>query len=551
MRFTFLAAAFVTLSAAAAATVEAKDITGSDTLELVTSLVLRDPSCTGVSSLVYKGGGSSKGQNDLIANLQQVSPMSRYLNGAAANCSSNPEGEGIVVGLDGLAVVANKAEAAACGNALAATKTLASGYTLGGWRDVLSIIYFGRDKASTTRDCNSAIRRELVDNWGNLFQGGCTGSTCTRLSHAWRRSDFSGTTDVFLALVSLPHPGGELKIPPKSPGTPAVNPFCNSATTAQAGGVSDFQDNDPIRRDCTNDEQVCSMPVYTGSAVNLTLVRNDKKLGLVQVIFLPENSTNAENYPTQACTFGQCRNLVTGATTLNCPSGKPQLFGKCFLPVRTTGLPAGEFNASCINPPNFTCFGATAGQDGRAYNLAVRKADGKYVFDKENRPMFGAYFRIRTTQQTISPTGTVTLGAPLCREDDATRQIGCLPQVDKCSIGFAGREAESAELRPDVKALAVDNILPTLANVEALVTGVGPVYPLARKLYFNTLKGFGAVTGEEASLVACMSNKTIVDRAINAAGFVPLPGTSLKCQDNGCGAGTGCENNVAPVPSAE
>lgn len=546
MRSMFLGAAFVTISATAAS-VGALNISGSDTLELFTDLVLADPACTGVSSLNYVGGGSTKGQNDTVAGLQQVASMSRYLNSTAASCTSYPEGEGIVVALDGLAIVANKGEAEACGNGLAVNKTLPSGYTLGGWRDVLSIIYFGRQKDSTTRDCNSAVRNELANNWGSLFQSGCTGSTCTKLNHAWRRSDFSGTTDVFVTLVSASHPGGGsgLSIPLKSGS--GVNPFCNSATTAQAGGVSDFQDNDPIRRDCANDEQVCSMPLYSGS----TLARNDKKLGLVQVIFVPELSTNAENYPTQACTFGQCRFLLTGATVLNCPNGKPQLFGKCFGPVRTTGLPAGQFDAACINQPNFTCFGATPGQDGRAYNLAVRKSDGKYAVDKENRPVFGAYFRIHTTQQTISPTGVMTLGTPLCREDDATRQIGCLPQVDKCSIGFAGREAESAELRPDTKALSVDGIFPTLENVESLVTGVGPRYPLARKLYFNTLKGFGAVTGEEANLAACMSNKTIVDRAVNASGFIPLPGAALKCQDNNCGAGTGCENNVAPIPSAE
>lgn len=477
---------------------------------------------------------------------QNVSPMSRFLNGTAIACATNPENEGIVVGLDGVIIAANKAEAAACGNEMATTGKSIGSYTFNSWRDVLSIIYFGRDQTFVT-NCDSQLRKDVVNNWGNLFKGGCSGSTCTQLTHAWRRSDFSGTSDVFVALVTVNASGSSLSLPTKA--TARVNPFCNSATTSQLGGLSDFQDNDPIRRDCKGDEQVCSMPLYTGT----TLTRNDKKLGLVQVIFVPELGTTDENYPTQACTFGQCRFLTTGATVLNCPNGKSQLFGKCFGPVRTTGLPAGQFDASCINPPNFTCFGATAGQDGRAYNLAVRKSNGQYARDKEGRAVFGGYFRIHTTQQTISPTGVMTLGGNLCREDDATRQIGCLPQADKCSIGFAGREAESATLRPDVKALAIDSVLPSQEAIEALVTGSGAVYPLARKLYFNTVKGFGsaALSAEEQALTQCMSNKTIVDAAITESGFVALPGSTLKCQDSNCGAGTGCENNTGAVPTAE
>lgn len=74
MRSMFLGAAFVTISATAAS-VGAVNISGSDTLELFTDLVLADPACTGVSSLNYVGGGSTKGQNDLVAGTQQVASM--------------------------------------------------------------------------------------------------------------------------------------------------------------------------------------------------------------------------------------------------------------------------------------------------------------------------------------------------------------------------------------------------------------------------------------------------------------------------------------------
>jgi len=549
MRSMFLGAAFLTIGATTASVGAATVIQGSDTLELFTDKVLANPACSGVSNIDYAGGGSSTGQNAMTAATptQNIAPMSRYLNGTALACATAPEGEGIVVGLDGVVVMANNAEGTACGGAMATTGKAIGAYTFTSWKDVLSIVYFGRNNLGVS-DCNSQLRKDLVDNWGNLFSGGCAGGTCTKLNHAWRRSDFSGTSDVFITLVTANAAGGgSLSLPTKAGAK--VNAFCNSGLASQVGGVSDFQDNDPIRRDCAQDEQVCSMPLYTGAA----LTRNDKKLGLVQVVFVPELGTTAENYPTQACTFGQCRFLTTGATVLNCANGKPQLFGKCFGPVRTTGLPAGTFDASCINPPNFTCFGATPGQDGRAYNLAVRKTNGVYAKDKENRAVFGGYFRIHTTAQTISPTGVMTLGASLCREDDATRQIGCLPQVDKCSIGFAGREADSEVLRPDSNALAIDGIQPTQAAIEALVTGVGTPFPLARKLYFNSFKGFGSASlnSDEQALVQCMSNKTIVDSAINDGGFVVLPGASLRCQDNGCGVGTGCENNVAPVPTLE
>ncbi|MEI9953426.1 MAG: hypothetical protein WDO74_31720 [Pseudomonadota bacterium] len=52
------------------------------------------------------------------------------------------------------------------------------------------------------RDCASAERLAIVNNWGNLFETTCTTGSCTQLSHAWRRDLLSGTTDVFRELIN-------------------------------------------------------------------------------------------------------------------------------------------------------------------------------------------------------------------------------------------------------------------------------------------------------------------------------------------------------------
>jgi len=109
-------------------------------------------------------------------------------------------------------------------------------------------------------NCNSSVRRALVDNFGSLFHAGtgaqtCRSGTCTKLRHAFRRDDISGTTDTFTGLVGLgaipPYTTAFDPSPtflPKPDAKATANPFCNAGEKLMNKGDSDYLDLDPIRR---------------------------------------------------------------------------------------------------------------------------------------------------------------------------------------------------------------------------------------------------------------------------------------------------------------
>ena len=93
-------------------------------------------------------------------------------------------------------------------------------YTFTDWKDVLAMIYGGQNHNTAQAqlisgarnpariNCNSPVRRTLADSWGSLFSAGagaqtCRTGSCTKLRHAFRRDDLSGTTDTFVSLVGL------------------------------------------------------------------------------------------------------------------------------------------------------------------------------------------------------------------------------------------------------------------------------------------------------------------------------------------------------------
>ena len=247
---------------------------------------------------LYIGGGSGAGQNAMTANppTQQIAPMSRQLNGTACTALGATIGQELI-GLDGLAIVgANQVggdsdqQSAAttddCNDNITGGKVLnvpgctaadgcdASGnYTFTDWKDVLAMVYGGQNHNTAQAqlisgarnpqriNCNSSVRRALVDNWGNLFSTSASGAqscrtgTCTKLRHAFRRDDLSGTTDSFVTLVGL------VAVPanttafdpspiflPKPDAAAAANPFCNAGDAKMNKGDSDYLDLDPIRR---------------------------------------------------------------------------------------------------------------------------------------------------------------------------------------------------------------------------------------------------------------------------------------------------------------
>jgi hypothetical protein len=557
MRKTIVGATFVVFAAGASA-VGALDnvaLQGSDTLEQLTLDVLAV--CPGATTrgITYRGGGSSTGGNAMIAGTQNVSPQSRALS-AAEGCTRAETSEGLVIALDGLSIVGAQNTANACGGGLAFStgKTFpvtnaaggavvdcpgcdpgTSNYRLGTWKDVLGLVYAGIGKAGP-KACDGDVRRSLVNNFGALFESGCTTGTCpTGLQRAYRRADLSGTTDTFVALVGL----GSLPLAKTVPGAVArVIDFCNAfGAGAIFGGESDYLDNDPIRRTCAANEQVC------GRLGNL---------GLVTVIEVPANLTTAQNYPTALCGVGQFRFLAPavfgGPTT--CPNGQPKLFNKCFQPVINDATLPGGFTADCL-ARRFPVqgIGGSTIPDGRGYNLFAKNANGTYRTDNLGRFITGATYRLHTT-------AVIATGAQTCTRGSATDQIGCLVQANPCAIGFGGREATTV-VPGAIAGLTVNGLADSVANIEALVTtpSTADDYPLARKLWFNTLKGFESAdlaTGE-LELAKCMGKSGSLAGIATGRGFVAVPG-GVKCEDFNnatcpASATNACANNPADLLS--
>jgi hypothetical protein len=597
MRTKIAAAAFVMIGAGAT-TVAALDppvnMQGSDTLFLLTNDVIN--ACPRASSgqpaplgLVYVGSGSSNGQRNALrtclgvtptlpVTAQTVAPMSRFLvrdNASPANdicqCSGGDNAEGIAFALDGLGIIANGNHApASCGGvAFAKTITLSGGgtYTANSAFDFLRVAYFGilnSDPSGAAPQCGGDVRRSLLGDYGNFFQAACpagTGACPTGIRHLWRRDDASGTTDVFVSLL-----GGGAAIPK----------FCNvdgglaTGNGQVLGGTAknghDYQDNDPIRIPCqgnglTTGEQVCG-DAGQGHAGTL---------GMLLTIFVPETADvpASDIYPVGICTPGVFAALPATRSTYtgDCPGGAPSFGGKCL-----SGMfrhPDGSLSANCITPfatgrcPTLT----PAGTDCRGANLWLRRPNGDIVIDTSvpasrtappvppaGRLYLGAFYRIHTT--VTQPNGTA-----VCVRPSSTEQIGCLSSLAApCSVGFAGRAA--ADVAP-ATLLHVGGVANDITSIQNLVN-LGPypanpsTYPLARKLYLNTVAGFEAVTGQERDLATCFASDAIMDPIVLANGFIHMPlspaGRKARCEDwddSACGGASvnACANNPGPIPT--
>jgi hypothetical protein len=299
MRKLISSAAFLVLGVGAASTAQAQiALKGSDTLEDVAKFVLDPARCPAAVGVTYAGGGSGSGQAAMTAATptQQIAPMSRELNGTGCVATASE----LVIGLDGLSIVgANQtggdSETTTAGSvcndniAAAPARTMpvqfggcsageiasgacdpASNYTFTSWKDVLKMVYGGENNGTAARtladktrnhdkiDCAGNIRRTLVDSWGQIFTtssvgtAACRTGTCTRLKHAFRRGDLSGTTDAFIALVGMqsipPFTSTSAGNVPKVDSAATINPFCNAGEKIMNKGDSDYLDMDPIRR---------------------------------------------------------------------------------------------------------------------------------------------------------------------------------------------------------------------------------------------------------------------------------------------------------------
>lgn len=576
---------------------------GSDTLFEITQSMLQLCQINPANA-IYVGGGSGAGETAMAANQQQISPMSRFLN--TANCSRPAplnKGMAIAHSLDAIGILADDTEPTSCntmrfsgfmevqpeanGNATLECPNCVDGPDADGvldhfqftdWSQALRIIYSGKHNAinadacaanppsapsaaNEPKACDSDVRFTLVNNWGNMFEGGCTDGECTQLKHAWRRDDVSGTTDTFLSLLSLP---GIANNP---------LPFCNG---------SEFEDADPIRRACdgngqsTGGENVCrrtTLAKETGNAsptaaawgavtaTNAPSPAGQGDLGLVLPIIIPEVA--ADRYTnTNVCAtngfggrfkYGPMPASLLPAAQQLCPNGTTRAFAGCLWPVDSAG------NYGCINSAGNRPVGVTGfanNMDGRVYNLTPRRLDGSIPTAPRRsgnsivqRPLLNVGF-YRIHQRTLQANAS---GAA-CTEPDSTSQIGCLVHASPCSLGFAGL---TADLQNPNKLIALRTPLATGSAAGGEASGVvsatpGSVrrllencsagnyaarYPLSRKLYLSTLIGFnnvvnnpGAAPGvvtQEAQFVNCWMDRRFVDRAAATAGFVTL-------SDNDC-----------------
>jgi hypothetical protein len=580
---------------------------GSDTLFDVTQDVLA--ACPNKftdfvnHNIHYFGGGSGTGAGNMANNLQQTSPMSRALKsteycGKLVDTDSDPttpsvaiQGttEGLLVGLDGIAVVANAANACVPNGVKDNGSFPVPGqadYIVQSSFDVLRLLYGGLDHDGNY-DCNGPRRRALVTNWNALYSTTCAagGTACPNgLSHVWRRSDLSGTSDAFNTLVAFTGRGigGNPSAPPVSV---AQNAFCNSidanmpsvaggaspvfpvcsstvpcpfglqcdgaghcngpvcganvacptgfacsdptsnpadgVCNKTQGGKSDFADFDPIRIPCLSSDATQS--VCSAKAAD--------GLGLVLPIFMGDtpNVTAADEYPQVDCDTGKCSlefpNSAAQVTLqkLICPDGTAPLAGRCFMPFHVNADGTPNFQCRARKVLNH-CFPLTASNDGRCYNKALVKPvtgrNANWALDNLNRSMGGSFFRIHANPTDPHP----------CNQADATLQIGCLTDSEPCSLGYAGREAALGTQ----KALAVDSglglVFPTDQNIIDLLTNTPPVYPLSRRLFFATLVGFNNLQGGENELAQCYGDNAIVGPAIKGRNFVQVPG-GVQCLD--------------------
>ncbi len=278
-----------------------------------------------------------------------------------------------------------------------------------------------------------------------------------------------------------------------------------------------------------------------------------------------------------------------------CPNNDATLSQGCQVP---TGVPTGQTTATtqCTNAKTKlpACEHGNCGQDGRVYNLQAltnpTSGNASWVpysvaelVSPAVLPFMGAYARIhqRDTSQLQCVGAGANTGAPCtqvgaicndgvtvcsvvltpCKLDDATDAIGCLVQADPNSLGFGGNTGDSWEGRSPV-ALSSGETAPTTAGLRVNGLGAGasctptvatsggkyvanPVanYPLWRKLYFNSLQGFGTVNAlsgttnpnapAEISLAEWESVAANISPIMGFYGFFVLPQSPLGADSSG------------------
>jgi len=139
--------------------------------------------------------------------------------------------------------------------------------------------------------------------------------------------------------------------------------------------------------------------------------------------------------------------------------------------------------------------------------------------------MVGAYYRLHQSHSLATVGGA----AATCQLGSATDTIGCLVQASPCSIGYAGRGALQIAVNGVQGAIGLknDGVDPQVTCIRNLISNptfpaTGSLYPLARRLFINTIKGFDAVTGDERKMAVCFANRAITDNIVINRDFITL-----------------------------
>jgi hypothetical protein len=456
---------------------------------------------------------------------------------------------------------------------------------------------FRRDEASGTSDVFSSLIGITPSTSNSALNGFGTSPYCNALN--WDSSTANancalGGHDQWIGPGGVPDPlstTGTHRRPP--PGTWGDKPDPGQTTNGADVLSTQMQDNDPIRRPCigstTNNhlragEEVCNLDGALGLV--LPMVDSD------WVLSLP--APNNKQYPTNACTAftgGKAVSVLNCAVrnaakhSGECPNGDSLIGGACSVPIDAVNNTSQcVATTASIAPIHSRALGNSY---GRIFNAALR--DGTTVsptigyaqypipatVPPTTQDYFGAYNRIHQVETVLASA------APGCQLVDMTDQIGCLVAEDPCSIGYAGDGSKSWSQRPngftgtnadpagtwDVDSMNIAGVAANQANAQLL--GQPGEYQFSRKLYMNTLVGFGHIantTGDpgaadELQLAANESVGTFINPILTPLSFFPLGAqatTGSLCEDFNevtvCGnAGpnvNGCLSNPAPIPGA-
>lgn len=560
MRF-ILAASIVIGLVAGTQRVCAQSLVGTDTLLEVTQQLIA--ACPGAAGLTYRGGGSGVGESAIVSGTQQIAPMSRTMIACGGSAAAS---DGLVFGTAAIMVVTGSERSESCGGGhvarmpnVAPTAPFSDFAGAGdAWKQTLRTLYAGRDGSGSPAMCGAADRRDLVANYANIFQGGCSSApdcgftrsgthiASNGFRHLFRRDEHSEPTDSFRLYVGQ------------------INSFCNGVATK-----STQADGDPIRRDCSDEESVCQADGTLGLLLAITVPELNGGSSTLDDDGLWYRTTAGDPNSVRGCEIGRFARRPTSFRDGNCCMraragnlssacvARPQ-FGLCYRPVSSDGLPCNNgLDRQCfdhnINAADF----ARGVRDSRAYNLQVNNPNPPFdvASDQSGGELATSFFRLYWTRAGVNYNGTNGQGSlcptidrsSLCQQTHSDSQVGCFANKVQCNLGYASDQARRVSFAEPFAFNAEDPFIGSNLN---------DAYPLSRNLFLATRMGLENTIGNQRALAECFANNAQaapnnINGILLANNFFPAfnPITGSRgdpyCTDY-CGAPDACLGNPPP-----